>query len=67
MYAFLFLFHFVYIISKFLLKINYGVRDGVRSRNIRSHSAALYQLSYSHQVYTPNLVSHYGWQEDFPC
>ena len=41
----------------------YGVRDGVRSRNIRSHSAALFQLSYSHQVYAPNLVSHYSWQE----
>lgn len=40
-----------------------GVRDGARSRNIRSHSAALYQLSYSHhreflsQNSQPPLVS----------
>ena len=27
-----------------------GVKDGARSRNIRSHSAALYQLSYSHHI-----------------
>ena len=28
----------------------YGVRDGARSRNICSHSAVLYQLSYSHHI-----------------
>ena len=31
-------------------KSNFGVRDGARSRNIRSHSAAFYQLNYSHHI-----------------
>ena len=40
----------IYIITKFLLKINYGVKDGVRSRNLWIHIPVLYQLRYQHHI-----------------
>ena len=45
--------------------LRYGVKDGAWSRNLWIHIPVLYQLRYQHQIYAPNLVSHYSWQKDF--
>ncbi len=34
---------------RYLLELD-GVGDGIRTRNVQSHSLALYQLSYTHHI-----------------
>src|SRR5690554_3295798 len=39
-----------------------GVNDGTRTRDIRHHKPALYQLSYAHHVFSPVDFSTRRWQ-----
>lgn len=39
----------------------FGVSDGTRTRDIRDHNAALYQLSYTHHCSGPHDRERLSW------